>query len=510
MPRSSIVVLSLLSITLAFFLKGLVFVSLIPMHQGSDEYAHYATVQYHAEPVDKPWEKSQSSEKPSSSKEIGKYHYSDEIRAFALLTESIGFSGKPYDTQILSEDSVRDIEARFRNHEFLPYITVYPPDIVGQTILYHLISSRIEKALDTAPVFERYAAVRSIAIVYGIIAVLCAYFIALWSGLRREHALLLSGIVAFHPQFTATTAIINYDPLLIAATSVAIASAASILRHRLNFWNTLGILSATAAAFFTKGVGGVLFFFTAGVLFWGVRERVPWLKKQALWKLGIAAIVLFGIVFALSPKQYTSILTSIPAVNKEGDHLWPHVLDYLDDGVFDSGKFERTSDTYWGTFGWLDTTLHGSVMSALRFIQYVGFFGTLIFFLVSLGRTLSLPTKRVTQKVKAWTRGYFTEVRSYLPEAKYAWLFLFSIALLQAAIRFYDWYGRYTIGEGVGTPGRYFLPNIIPHFMLLVIGFGMLVKTEWAFGLILRILLVLMVFLNLYSVFWIIIPRYYL
>lgn len=510
MPTSRAFLLAFGLLLVAFTAKGMVFVTLIPPFHGSDEYVHYSTVQVLAEPVEKNWDIVHEKGSAANSKQIALTNYTEEIRELAAALDSELFAGSPYNTPSYAHEVIGATESLMYSGELLPYADRYPAYLIRNGKLTHVIASFPEKVLQNLDFsfFERYAAARLIAILYGVIIVLCAYFIALWSGLRKEHSLLVAAIVAFHPQLTATTAIINYDPLLIAAASVVFLAAVSILRHGLNTWNTLGIIIATAVAFLAKSTGGVLFFFTAGILFWGVRERVGWLKRQALWKIAITTLVLFGIIFVLSPEKHTSIITTLPMVNEDGETAWESAADYLDGDVFDSGKFERTSVTYWGTFGWLDTTLHGSVMSMIRGIQYIGFMGTAIFFLISAGR--ALPLESVARKAAAWTRGYFSEVRAYLPEAKYAWLFLFSIVLLQAAVRFYDWYGQFIVGDNVGTPGRYFLPNIIPHFMLLVIGFGMLVRSERALGLILRAFLVLMVLLNLYSVFWIIIPRYYL
>ena len=86
------------------------------------------------------------------------------------------------------------------------------------------------------------------------------------------------------------------------------------------------------------------------------------------------------------------------------------------------------------------------------------------------------------------------------------------IFFLQLAIRFYDWRVFDTTGKIViGTPGRYFLPTLIPHLIILVTGLGFLItKNKTQFTTLLKALALSMILLCLYAVFDVIIPRYYL
>jgi hypothetical protein len=86
-----------------------------------------------------------------------------------------------------------------------------------------------------------------------------------------------------------------------------------------------------------------------------------------------------------------------------------------------------------------------------------------------------------------------------------------AIILMQFAIRFFDWRYFDTTGQIViGTPGRYFLPNILPHFLLLVSGLGYFLPTRLAFDRLLAILSALLFLLTIYTTWAIILPRYYL
>lgn len=512
----------LVLLLLTFILKGLVFVVIMPMHQGSDEYIHYATVQYLAEPKEKTWpiaiEKKRTS---NDTKDIFAFHYTEEIRKFSELTQSDRFSGQPHNTQDLSEKSVAYVEEEMRSGKYLPYINTYPPQIINKNSqLTHWIGSFVEKYFSDKSIFERYFAVRMLAIFYGLITIFCAYLIALWSGMRPRHALLAAGIIAFQPQFSATTAIVNYDPLLIALFSVFLAGSISILRHGLNLLNLTAIFAASIAALLAKGIGGILILFAAGITIWGLRQKFPRLKNIKLWKSAIAIVFIFAAILFTVPRKYSSLII-LPSESR-GRTIIKSLSSYVESNVLDSGRIDRTSMTYWGTFGWLDTQLHEQIVDYIQVISKISLIGLLILFLFILRDSL-LPQaisklfsflkvlfpQFIRDFLKKFT-GTMADRKSFLPQGKYLLLFVISITLLRVAIHFYDWRGGYLKGSSVDTPGRYFLPNIIPHMLLVFTGLGMFVKSPRAFGLILKSVFGLMVLLCLYAIFIIIIPRYYL
>lgn len=513
----------LISLLLAtFILKGLVFVAIIPIFQGSDEYIHYATVQHLAEPEEKNWAIKNQTRSTEDTKDIPGYHYTQEIRELSSLTKSWEMSGQPHNTQDFNQDEVKRVENEISSGKYLPYIDYSSPDVVTGTQLSHKIGSFIEKTLSQKNIFYRYFAIRILAIFYGLVTVLCAYYIAIWSGMKKRHSFLLAGIIAFQPMFTATTAIINYDPLLIALSSIFLLASVSILTRGLNLKNISALIVSTALATMTKGIGGILIVLALGLIAWALREKFPRLKKINLFAIIGAGILLVIILSFFAPNNYLTVFTEFDKSNSMDVPALESIGDYLNDHVFDMGKYERTSVTYWGTFGWLDTQLHETVMSIIRAIQYISIFGLLLLLLsrwkdsktfkkissIFLRAKNRLPKK--IRSIASYELGYLFEKKDFLPQKKVLIFFAISIVLLQAAVRFYDWRGIFTNGEGVGTPGRYFFPNIIPHFMFVTTGFGVLSKSSRAFGIFLKILLILMILLCLYSIFLIIIPRYYL
>ncbi len=85
------------------------------------------------------------------------------------------------------------------------------------------------------------------------------------------------------------------------------------------------------------------------------------------------------------------------------------------------------------------------------------------------------------------------------------------IFVLQFSIRLYDWRVLNDLGEILlGTPGRYFLPNLAAHLILVATGLGYLLRQEKYLEKVLTAGLILMFFFAFYQIFNVILPRFYL
>ena len=535
--------LILILLLVAFFLKGLIFVALIPMHQGSDEYYHYSTVQYLAEPKEKTWELKDEEPLERGTRFINEFFYTDEIRAFSDLMKSWEYSGKAHNTQDFSPETVSSIEERMTSGEFLPYITYTQPKVIPESTgnLAHRIMSFVERIFSYEDAFTRYGLSRIPAIFYGMITIVCAFYIALWSGMTRNLSLLIAGIIAFHPQFGATTAIINYDPLLIVGFSLSLLCYVSVLRHGLNPWNSIGLFLFPWIAMEAKATGGILFVPSILMFFWGVFSYL-WKKKFKIryYIAGVLSTALLaGGIFFLIPSHYFDIATTLPR-GATLESAWPSIQEYiLEDSVFNSGKIERTAITYWGAFGWLDSQIHPETIDVIQVIELIGYialaFGFFIYILSTLVKHLShaLHTlfyvspfaprwKKLRKKPQIATltktlrtifspiASYFYNRGKYLPEWKYIFLFIFMMLLLRFVIHLFDWRLRFMDIDSIGLPGRYFLPTIIPHIILVLTGWAMIFRNTVLYSIFLKLVFVAMVLLSLYALFWITLPRYYL
>jgi hypothetical protein len=99
----------------------------------------------------------------------------------------------------------------------------------------------------------------------------------------------------------------------------------------------------------------------------------------------------------------------------------------------------------------------------------------------------------------------------FLPDKKYVIFLIAMVIALQLGIRTADWKIFMSSDNlDLGTPGRYFLPNLASHIILLFVGLGAFLRKERYFQYSLIIGLILMFSFSMYLTFNVIIPRYYL
>ena len=150
------------------------------------------------------------------------------------------------------------------------------------------------------------------------------------------------------------------------------------------------------------------------------------------------------------------------------------------------GRFALSSRTYWGSLSWDSNFIDKNFTDFILGVQTLSAIGV-IWFLFSKKKL------------------------EFLPEKKYVIFLLGMIFSLQLGIRMADW--KIFIDSGaleLGTPGRYFLPNLVSHIILVFVGLGMLFRKENYFKNILLGGLILMLSFSMYLIFNVIVPRYYL
>jgi hypothetical protein len=104
---------------------------------------------------------------------------------------------------------------------------------------------------------------------------------------------------------------------------------------------------------------------------------------------------------------------------------------------------------------------------------------------------------------------------SFLPSKKYIVFLIGMIIALQIGVRIADWSVFSRLGSmkwSLGTPGRYFLPNLASHILLVGAGLGALLasfKKEKYFETTLLTLLIGMFAFMMYLTFDVIILRFY-
>ncbi len=489
-----------------FILNGLFFALLLPSFQNPDEAVHYSTVQHWAEPKIKDWQIKEEPKKLFDPSNIATLNFSEEITRTAQVVgfDEIRFENKNTQAFISESNSGQD-ENLFRSESLSRYITARPSATSGTQSWYYLVASWIEKGLSGSDIFTRMFAVRAFSVMLGALTVVLAYFTFRKAKFSDLESLLLASLIAFQPMFTATAAQINIDIALILSFALFTFTGAWILREEIS-WRT-GILLAfsTTLGFFAKGPGIVLIALTPlllGYTLWtrfgaDIKDKTSSLgmPPRSLWLSAFLALLLIGATLStVIPPAYISSITNASATS-QFDSAFASLAAYIDKTI-DIDAFRSSALSYWGNFGWLDTSIHDSVFNLIWTVEIIALTGLLLYLIP--WRPKRFPT-------------CLSGSRDFLPAKHFIIALLLLSLALELAIRFYDW--RVFDAHAkilIGTPGRYFLPNIVAHIALLVTGLGFFCRSRIQFHWLLKSLFVLMLLLQLYSMFGIILPRYYL
>lgn len=511
-PQKSII----FGIFILFVVKGVFLSVLMPFFQNPDEPVHYGTIQHWAEPREKTWEirRYSSEEYPLDPDNIQTSNLPQEMRETATLMSFNEIKSQNQNTQNFDDT---DIESLIRGNTWVRQVDTVPSAVSGTWSWYYLLASWIEQYLSNSDIFTRMFALRTFSVVLGTLIVLLAYFTCRKINFSRFESLLLASLLAFQPMLTATAAQINIDIALIFSFSLFTFAGVWILKDGASWKNSLLLILSAILGFFAKGPGIVLivsfiplFSYAIWIRFGQkIREGISSLNMspKTLWIFLVCAIVFIGtVLWNIIPASYISSITNASAVSKFDSPL-ASLAAYFDKTI-DIDAFRWSAISYWGNFGWLDTKISGDIFRIIWIVEIIGLTGLIFFFIP----WISWISDRVQDdKYSKKIFDFLIRKREFLPEKKYiVFLLLLSLAL-QSAIRFYDWcVFDATTKILIGTPGRYFLPNAVAHIILLVTGIGFFCRSRAQFQQLLKALLVLMILLSAYSLFDIILPRYYL
>jgi 4-amino-4-deoxy-L-arabinose transferase-like glycosyltransferase len=354
--------------------------------------------------------------------------------------------------------------------------------MVFGTQIYHQIGSLIEKAFSSQSILFRFYLIRIFSVLLGMLVILLSYLIAKTIGFSSKHALLLTAIISFQPKFSMYFAGINYDVLLIPMFVLFTWAGLLALKQGLNWKNLFLMLFSIVVAVLTKSTGYILAIPFAFLLTYLLFEKVRTKNKMIQYFSYILSFVAFvGLAFILK--------NHLPSQGNSIGQILNSISNYLNKSL-SIGRFGLSSRTYWGTLGWTNNWFMDNVTNLIWLIQAFSLAGLGIFF---------------------FGKG---EKPSYLPEKKYVAFLIGMIIALQLGIRTADWSIFSQTGSlDLGTPGRYFLPNLPAHIILVFVGLGMLFahfKKEKYLDYSLLAGLILMFAFSMYLIFDVIIFRFYL
>lgn len=469
----------------AFFLKEVFLTDLFPMFTGQDEARHYNTVQYLAYPRLSRAAMSAPSEKQNKGR-LETYNFSNEIKNTIVAAGLDANRENSFNQMDFAPGSyVGKNEAAINANRWVPVNETYPPDIAsGGHSLYHKLASFIERFLAGESILVRFYAARLFSVLLGTLAVLFFYLTLKNFGLSEKATLAMTAIAAFQPRFSIYYTSVNYDALLILAFAAFAWAGTLILKNGANWKNLLVMLASALVGYLDKPTGIVLVaasIFMLAWLFWQKFGRRISSGKNKFLPLIVFAIAALIILFFFGKYLPFEQMSFSKASSSLGEYLSKSLTP---------GHLSLTARTYWGTLSWTDSVMLDKIVDIIRFVELVSLVG-LIWFLLS------------------------KKTPAYLPEKKYIWFAIFMIVSLQLGIRVADWKVFADSGTlALGTPGRYFIPNLALHIALVSVGLGMLLEKfpkskDW-FENILALGAVLMFSFVAYLIFNVIAFRFYL
>lgn len=470
------------TLLVAFFLKGVFLAALFPMFTGQDEARHYNTLQYLNEPPEKTWATEDRGAKTNRST-FSEYNFSEEILNTGTAAGLDSLRGGLYNTTPFAAGSFDGPnESTITANKWPPYNHYVPADTAGGgSSLYHHIAAAIERTLSGSDILVRFYSIRLFSVLLGTLAVFLAYRIARTIGFDMMTGFALAAIVAFQPKFAMYFTNINYDVLLIPLFFLFTLAGISSLKNGLGWKNFSLLFLSVILGFLTKGTAIVLlisFVVLVGFhLFNNVRDRKKFVLSLAtfIFVLGLATIPF---------SSHYGLATLLPSKGGFGGTI-SALGDYMGKSLT-PGHFALSSRTYWGSLGWNANFISDHFTDVMWLIEAIATVG-----LVSL-----LFRDRGAK---------------YLPERKYIVFFILLTVALQLGIRAADFsVFLHTDKLDLGTPGRYFLPNLATHIILVFVGLGALLGTRERFRIALNVGVVTMVFFSLYLTLDVILPRFYL
>ncbi len=479
----------LLFLLLAFFCKQVFYIALLPIFDGQDEARHYNTIQYLLQPqeaINENGRIERSARSDSWSKEdLSTYNFSEEIQKTAQASNVDILRSQIYNTVIFSSSYDGPNEESITAHSWRPYNYYFPPDIAGKSSLYHKIAAGIEKIFSGKDILVRFYLIRVFSALLGTLAVFLSYQIARTSGFSGRASLVLAGMIAFQPRFSEYFTNINYDVLLIPMFFLFMLGGVLALRDGLNRKNLAILLGAMAGAILTKATGYILVIVFLPLFFFLLMKKIDTDKK--IWRLpffAVSGLVIASVVVFLYQKFFGHSYLSHDIV--------PSLQRYLSNTL--SWSKLLPSSTYWGGNDWSQNVLFERVPRIIAAVEIAALLGFVHFF---IARLFSLPYPK------------------FVPEKKYVFFFTIVWLALEAGVRIADWAAYNHVGsmsEGLGTPGRYFLPALAAHLLLIFAGIGYLLAflhLGKIFENILIAFLVLMFAFHTYFLFNVIILRFY-
>ena len=477
--------------------KSVLWLISIPALQTPDSDRHFSTIMWYAEKNDNTIERHK---KPFSQNmyDVTTYHIPNEYMEFLndIDFEQTRFNINSHQT-LLNSTTVGKNEQKILNYNLDKNFHFSRPTVVSYPPLYYKINSYIYKLFFNTNILSRLYAIRLFSVLVGLLIAFVAYKSARLLEFNSTQSIIFTIIIAFQPMLSMLSIAINLDILLILAFSLFTYFSIRILKSPLKFnkknilsfiFSITGLVLSVLMGIYTKPPAKILILYSAVLAtFYIFRylspiiHKIPHNIKQTILRI----LAIFGFIFLLIP-----VLMRLTPL---GDLLNKHIAFLgnqeitIDDKILQFIKAETQItntyliiSSYWGNFGWTDTPMHFSIYIIIMAI------------VITLLSVFIYALFKNTFKFKL--------IYVYL---LILW-FGFCLALIHFDFQYY-----LAKNNVYGLQGRYFMPIILPSFLVLAKSINFIIK-RYTFTTKLAFIGYLMILLNMIALFYYIIPRYYL
>lgn len=452
---------------IVLFLKSLVWLFLTPIFQVPDEPSHFSIVQYINHQGKRPHPRRES----PSSLEILKV--SEVVNFNWQITHPVWQKYQDSWHQSIKDIPHTDRSEFTRNH-FLTSLK-RPP-------LYYYLATPFYLIFKSSPFLLRFFSVRFFSLLLGL---LTAYFTYKASKLvfKDNHLpLATASLVGFQPLLSFIGISVHYDPLAVFVTTAFSYSFLKFLKTKTKKYfrlssliSLLGLLTRPDLIVLLTIMG--IFSFRNKLkplglglaTFIGLSFLFPFLNQ--LFKNAQLSTYLDKIIYTVNLNEYSSKARGLVKL-LSSNQIFTKLINYFSVNL--KPTLAQVFPWYWGVFGWLEKTMPNITYSALK-----------ILILLSLAGFV----KMLFQKTKLTK---FT---------KLSLLFLISLSSVHLlAVTFNDFITFASSGQIFGFQGRYLLPAILSHMLLLVFGLSKLVPKN-KHKLLAYSLIILAITLNLVGLY---------
>jgi 4-amino-4-deoxy-L-arabinose transferase-like glycosyltransferase len=465
-----------LGILLALFLvKGILITFVFTPYSGHDEVMHYAYLQVLAEEGRVPripdldaWRagfRDSSVEQPSfdhAPEELFRYADKPADRMMSFTTAD-WYGDYPTTVWAVTYDG-----------DYFPsgwiYTANHPP-------LFYMLMTPIYWLVDGLDIDQQIYFFRLATIPMGMLTVVFAYLTVRTIFPRdRFLAMTVPAFVAFQPQISYESAMLNNDILAIMFTSAVIWMLAVGLRRRFPIWNCLLMGLFLGLAILSKSTSVTTAALIAIAMIFGLhwKDWPMWMPKGAL-VAGVAALISAPwIVYMMSTYGDPTALNRVSELqwwnysDGQGRSIW----SMLSDKWFFWDRWRET----WGGFGWRVILLDWNSPVLLSSLLGITLFGTLGLAVYAL-RFLRTQRWMIRQEEEGRDPG---EIRLHTDETLSIGHWQVTAVLTMGVACVLGYYSILQFGTTFAlTQARYYFPMIVPGAILLMLGLRSWFPRPW-------------------------------